>query len=146
MEERTLFYSVLKSNSLDDVGIVSTEIKRRLEKMGVERDVVRKVAVICFEAEMNLALYTERGGNIKIEVEPERVEILVDDDGPGIVDLEKAMQPGYSTAPLWIHELGFGAGMGLPNIKNNSDIFEIESELGRGTYIHSVVYRGENAA
>ena len=93
---------------------------------------------------MNLALYTLRGGNIKVKIEPEKAEIYVD-DGPGIKDVEKAMQPGYSMAPLWIHELGFGAGMGLPNMKNNSDIFEIKSELGRGTYIYCVVYRRGNA-
>ena len=139
-------FSVVKRGSFDDVGVVSTEIKRKLEEMGVERETVRRVSVICFEAEMNLALYTERGGNIQVVVEPDRIDVYVEDDGPGIEDLEKAMQPGYSTAPLWVHEMGFGAGMGLPNMKQNSDVFEISSEVGRGTKIHSVVFRRKEDA
>ena len=139
-------FSVVKKGSFDDVGVVSTEIKRKLEEMGVERETVRRVSVICFEAEMNLALYTERGGNIQVVVEPDRIDVYVEDDGPGIEDLEKAMQPGYSTAPLWVHEMGFGAGMGLPNMKQNSDVFEISSEVGRGTKIHSVVFRRKEDA
>ncbi len=146
MDRQVFAYSVVSTGSFDDVGVVSTEIKRDLEEAGVEKDTVRRVAVICFEAEMNLALYTERGGNIQVVVEPDRVDIYVEDDGPGIEDVEKAMQPGYSTAPLWVHELGFGAGMGLPNMKENSDIFEIVSELGKGTKIHSVVFRRKEDA
>ncbi len=141
MGRRVFAYSVVRQANFDDVGVVSTEIKRKLEEAGVERETVRRVSIICFEAEMNLALYTERGGNIQVVLEPDRVEVFVEDDGPGIEDLEQAMQPGYSTAPLWVHEMGFGAGMGLPNMKRNSDVFEISSEMGKGTRIHSVVYR-----
>ncbi len=146
MGKEVFSFSVVKRGSFDDVGVVSTEIKRKLEEMGVERETVRRVSVICFEAEMNLALYTERGGNIQVVVEPDRIDVYVEDDGPGIEDLEKAMQPGYSTAPLWVHEMGFGAGMGLPNMKQNSDVFEISSEVGRGTKIHSVVFRRKEDA
>ena len=137
-----MYYVVLKSAiELDDVGVVSTEIKRRLEKMQVEREIVRRVAVICFEAEMNLVLYTVRGGEIEVRVKPDMIDIYIRDDGPGIEDIEQAMQPGYSTAPMWVHEMGFGAGMGLPNIKKQSDEFEIESEVGKGTIIHAVILR-----
>ncbi len=146
-EKRVFAYSVVRRGSFEDVGVVSTEIKKKLEEAGVERDTVRRVSIICFEAEMNLALYTNKGGNILVALEPDKVDIYVEDDGPGIEDLEKAMQPGYSTAPLWVHEMGFGAGMGLPNMKQNSDLFEISSEVGKGTKIHSVVFRRkENAA
>jgi len=141
MGKHVLAYSVVRRGDFDDVGVVSTEIKRKLEEMGVEREAVRKVSVICFEAEMNLALYTNKGGNIQVVVEPDKVDIYVEDEGPGIDDLEKAMEPGFSTAPLWVHEMGFGAGMGLPNMKQNSDVFEIVSEVGKGTKIHSVVFR-----
>lgn len=141
-----LHYAVLKSGDLDNVGVTSTEIKRRLQKIGVGEEVIRKVTIICFEAEMNLACYTDRGGNLKVEVRPDRVEVFVEDDGPGIEDLDQAMTPGYSTAPLWIKELGFGAGLGLPNIKEKSDVFHIESGIGEGTRIHSVVFRRKDAA
>ncbi len=146
MGKQVFAYSVVRRGNFDDVGVVSTEIKRKLEEAGVERETVRRVSVICFEAEMNLALYTDRGGNIQVVVEPDKVDIYVEDDGPGIEDLEKAMQPGYSTAPLWVHEMGFGAGMGLPNMKQNSDVFEISSEVGKGTKIHSVVFRRKEHA
>jgi len=146
MERQVFSYSVVRTGSFEDVGLISTEIKKKLEELGVERNIVRRVSIICFEAEMNISLYAERGGNIFVAVEPDKVDIYVEDDGPGIEDLEKAMQPGYSTAPLWVHELGFGAGMGLPNMEKNSDVFEITSELGKGTKIHSVVFRNKDAA
>ncbi len=144
--EVVLHYAILKGGDLDNVGVVSTEIKRRLQEIGVEDDVIKKVSIICFEAEMNLASYADRGGHLKVEVKPNRVEVVVEDDGPGIEDVEKAMTPGYSTAPLWIRELGFGAGLGLPNIKEKSDVFHIESEMGKGTKIYSVVFRRKDAA
>ena len=144
--EVVLHYVVLKGGDLDNVGIVSTEIKRRLQEIGVEDDVIKKVSIICFEAEMNLASYADRGGHLKVEVKPNRVEVVVEDDGPGIEDVERAMTPGYSTAPLWIRELGFGAGLGLPNIKEKSDVFHIESKMGKGTKIYSVVFRRKDAA
>jgi serine/threonine-protein kinase RsbT len=146
MERRELYYVVPKTESFEEVGVVSTGMKAGLEKMGVEGSLVRRVAVICFEAEMNLVLYTTRGGNIRVVVDPERVDVFVQDDGPGMENVEEALQPGYSTAPMWIHELGFGAGMGLPNMKRNSDVFEIKSELGKGTFIHAVVFRRRDAA
>ncbi len=141
-----LYFAVLNSGGLDNVGAVSTEVKRRLQEINVEDGVIRRVSIICFEAEMNLASYADRGGHLKVEVKPDRVEIFVEDDGPGIEDVEQAMTPGYSTAPLWIRELGFGAGLGLPNMEEKSDIFHIESEVGKGTRIHSVVFRRRDAA
>ncbi len=144
--EVVLYYTILNSGDLDNVGAVSTEVKRRLQEIGVEDEVIKKVSIVCFESEMNLASYADRGGHLKVEVKPDRVEVFVDDDGPGIEDLEKAMTPGYSTAPLWIKELGFGAGLGLPNIQEKSDVFNIESVMGEGTKIHAVVFRRKDAA
>lgn len=144
--EAILYYTILNSGDLDSVGVVSTEIKRRLQEIGVEDEVIKKVSIICFESEMNLASYADRGGHLKVEVQPDKVEVFVDDDGPGIEDVEKAMTPGYSTAPLWIKELGFGAGLGLPNIQEKSDMFHIESAVGKGTKIHAVVFRRKDEA
>ena len=93
---------------------------------------IRRVAVATYEAEMNIVIFTD-GGELVAEVRPDSIRIDALDKGPGIPDIERAMQPGYSTAPTWVQEMGFGAGMGLPNIKKNSDDFRIESKVGIGT-------------
>jgi len=95
---------------------------------------------------MNLILYTEKGGTLKVTVFPQAIEILVEDNGPGIADLELALTPGYSTAPEWAADLGFGAGMGLVNMRNNSDRFEIHSRPGQGTHIRCVIYGKKDEA
>ncbi len=88
---------------------------------------------------MNIVIYTD-GGELIAEVDPQRVHLLAIDRGPGIPDIEKAMEPGFSTAPDWVREMGFGAGMGLPNIKNCADEMHLESTLGVGTRLEVVIY------
>ena len=100
--------------------------------MGIDSSVVRRVAIAAYEAEMNVVMYAA-SGRMTLVVTPEVIAIDVDDEGPGIEDVSLAMQEGFSTATPEIREMGFGAGMGLPNIKKNSDEFEIQSEVGRGT-------------
>jgi CBS domain-containing protein/anti-sigma regulatory factor (Ser/Thr protein kinase) len=112
----------------------SSRLKRTLNRLGIRPAVVRRLAIASYEAEMNLVIYTE-GGRIAARVQPSSVVVDVEDSGPGIPDVEKALQPGYSTAADWVRELGFGAGMGLANIQKMSDEFEIESEVGRGTHL-----------
>jgi anti-sigma regulatory factor (Ser/Thr protein kinase) len=90
------------------------------------------VAIATYEAEMNLVIYTE-GGMIRVRVEPDKILVRVEDSGPGIPDVEKALQPGYSTAPEWVRELGFGAGMGLQNIRNCASKMALKSTVGKGT-------------
>lgn len=141
-EKFRLVYRV-KPLDLASAGSASSQIKVELQRNGIEEDVVRKVGIICFEAEMNMILYST-GGKLKVEVWPDRIEILAEDDGPGIEDLQKAMEPGYSTAPPWAQDYGFGAGMGFPNMKQNSDVFDVETKPGEGTRIHSVVYRSKD--
>ncbi|MDI6850521.1 MAG: anti-sigma regulatory factor [bacterium] len=138
-EKVRLVYRV-KPMDLANAGFVSSQIKSELKKCGVEEDAVKRVGVVCFEAEMNMILYSV-GGKIIVEAHEDAIEIFAEDNGPGIEDLEKAMQPGYSTAPLWAQDYGFGAGMGFPNMKQNSDVFEVESTPGVGTKIHATVYR-----
>ena len=115
-------------------GEASSRLKRTLTLLGIRPDVVRRVAIACYEAEMNLVIFTE-GGSMSAGVRPSCIEVEVRDEGPGIADLEKALQPGYSTAADWVRELGFGAGMGLPNIRKMSDEFDIRSALGEGTVV-----------
>lgn len=122
----------IKTHDFVHGGEASSKIKRALERLGGHPRIVRRVAVAAYEAEMNVIIHSY-GGEMIVEVRPERMKITVIDNGPGIPDVEKAMQPGFSTAPDWIRELGFGAGMGLNNIKACADEMKLRSEMGIGT-------------
>jgi anti-sigma regulatory factor (Ser/Thr protein kinase) len=124
-------YSVL-GRDFANAGRVSTQIKDTLKRLGVHPAVVRRIAIVSYEAEMNLVMYAMRG-KVLLNVSSEDITLRVDDEGPGIQDINLAMQEGYSTATPEMREMGFGAGMGLPNIKRNADEFNISSEIGRGT-------------
>jgi anti-sigma regulatory factor (Ser/Thr protein kinase) len=125
--------------NFDDAGQVSGRIKTILKEMGIENDVVRMAAVITYESEINIVSYA-RHGMIRLHVLPEYVEIEVVDEGPGISDIRLAMQQGWSTATDKIREMGFGAGMGLNNIRNFSDIFHISSDVGSGTRLKMIIH------
>lgn len=120
-------------------GSASSKIKRILQQIGVDPGTVRRIAVASYEAEMNVVIHAD-SGTIVLNAGPGYVTILVDDAGPGIEDIERAMQPGFSTASDEIREMGFGAGMGLPNIKSCSDTFEINSKPGVGTTLRMIFY------
>ena len=127
-------YSVL-GRDFSNAGKVSTQIKDMLKRLGVHPAVVRRVAIVSYEAEMNLVMYATRG-KVLLNVSSEDITIRIDDEGPGIPDVNLAMQEGYSTATAEMKEMGFGAGMGLPNIRRNADEFNISSELGHGTRLY----------
>ncbi len=107
-------------------GEVSARIKSILKMIGLDPVLIRRITIAAYEAELNMIIHS-KGGSITLEISPESISINCDDTGPGIEDIELAMQEGYSTAPVSIRMMGFGAGMGLPNIKKNSDMFEIKS-------------------
>ncbi len=135
----TLDFSLEKEN-FDAAGEASSKIKRILQRIGIRADVVRKIAIAAYEAEMNVIIHSE-GGSIKTLIYSDRTEIYVEDDGPGIPDVSLAMQEGYSTAPDYVREMGFGAGMGLPNMRRCSTHFKINSIVGVGTKIKmTIVY------
>ncbi len=113
-------------------GSSASGLKKTLLRLGIDRRLVRQVAIATYEAEMNIVIYAE-SGEIVARVEPGEIRIEASDSGPGIPDIEKARQPGYSTAPDWVRELGFGAGMGLNNIERCSDEMNLASEVGKGT-------------
>lgn len=115
-------------------GEASADLKSRLKKLGLPSDIIRKAVIALYEGEINLAIHAD-GGHIDVLVHPESIEMTLTDDGPGIENVDLAMSEGFSTAPDEIRSLGFGAGMGLPNMKKYSDEFEIESTLGEGTKV-----------
>ena len=115
-------------------GRASADIKRRLKQLGVGGDILRRVSVASYEVELNLVIHS-LGGELTLVVFPEKVQLISADIGPGIPDLSLAMREGWSTANDEARSLGFGAGMGLPNMKRNADEFDIQSEVGVGTTI-----------
>jgi serine/threonine-protein kinase RsbT len=125
-------------------GEVSTNIKAILKKIGLSKDAVRKAALVAYESEINIVSYA-RKGMIRLRVVPDSIMIEAIDEGQGIQDIEQAMQPGFSTANQKIREMGFGAGMGLCNIKSFSDVFQILSEVGKGTYLKMIIKANSNS-
>jgi anti-sigma regulatory factor (Ser/Thr protein kinase) len=119
-------------------GRASIAIKGILREIGIHPSVIRRVAIASYEAEMNVVLYAHKGA-IELKVTPKDIRITVEDEGPGIPDVELAMQEGYSTASDEIREMGFGAGMGLPNIKKNADTLAVDSVLGKGTTVDIMI-------
>ena len=126
-------FSVEKDDFVS-AGEASAKIKRTLKKLGVDSALLRRISVCSYEVELNLVIHS-LGGTIDFKVTTEDVELLIKDRGPGIADLDLAMREGWSTAPESVRMMGFGAGMGLPNMKRNADVFDIKSEVGVGTEI-----------
>jgi anti-sigma regulatory factor (Ser/Thr protein kinase) len=129
----------VKGGDFAKAGAVACRIKDLLKELGLGTRVVRRAAIASYEAEMNVIMYAWEG-RVKLAVSPGTVRITVDDKGPGIPDIDLAMTEGYSTATPEMRELGFGAGMGLPNIKKNSDAFRIDSEVGQGTRLEIIIH------
>ncbi|MCR4435498.1 MAG: ATP-binding protein [Clostridiales bacterium] len=120
-------------------GEASSSTKKMLNQLGISPLIIKKAAIAMYEAEINAFIHAN-GGEADVEIGVDRIVITVRDEGPGIADLDLAMQEGYSTAPDKVRELGFGAGMGLPNMKRYSDRLEIKTEVGRGTTVTMTVY------
>jgi len=120
-------------------GESASGLKKTLLRLGLHPLMVRRAAIVAYEAEMNIVIFTN-GGQISARVQPEYIKIEANDTGPGIPDIERALQPGFSTAPEWVQELGFGAGMGLPNIKKCADKMILTSEVGKGTALKTTIH------
>lgn len=128
----------LRGKDFANAGTASTELKAILEKMDINHGLVRRAAIAAFEAEMNVIIYTP-AGMMRYKITPAYINVVVEDIGPGIEDIELAMTEGYSTAPDYIREMGFGSGMGLPNIKKNTDELKVLSTPGIGTILEFVI-------
>jgi anti-sigma regulatory factor (Ser/Thr protein kinase) len=122
----------------ENAGERSAEVTTILKDLDVDPNITLRVGVVAFEAEMNVVMYAGRA-TLTLVVTDDEIVVGVADEGPGIPDIELAMQPGYSTASDEMREMGFGYGLGLPNIKKNSDVFSLQSEVGRGTRLHSII-------
>lgn len=120
-------------------GEASVKVKKRLREAGFDPETIRRVSIAMYEGEINMVIHAG-GGKVEVVIEEDRIVIILTDEGPGIADIEQAMQEGFSTAPDNIRSLGFGAGMGLPNMKRYTDEMVIESKLGKGTKITMTVY------
>jgi serine/threonine-protein kinase RsbT len=120
-------------------GKASSELKRVLARLGIDPELVRRASIAMYEAEINMVIHAG-GGVAEVEIGPGSVAMTLTDSGPGIPDISLAMTEGWSTAPDRFRELGFGAGMGLPNMRRNCDEFDIESAVGKGTNVRMVIF------
>lgn len=139
IDEKVVLNYDVTSDDFTRAGEASSSVKRTLKLMGVDPDIIRKVAISLYEGEINMVIHSY-GGTITVIISPDVIEMILKDTGPGIEDIDLAMQAGYSTAPDNIRNLGFGAGMGLPNMKKYSDELKIESTVGVGTTVTMRVF------
>ena len=134
MNEAVKFHFVVDGDDFTSAGQASVQIKKNLRQLGISPETIRKVSIAMYEGEINMVIHAG-GGEADVLIYEDRIEILLTDNGPGIANIDLAMQEGFSTAPDNIRSLGFGAGMGLPNMKRYSDSITIDSVLGKGTKI-----------
>ena len=140
IEKKPLRFEV-KGDDFDNAGRVASITKKYFQKLGISKDIIRRIAIVCYEAEMNICLHS-LGGSMIIEVNNNNAVIYAHDKGPGIPDVKLALKPGFTTASEKIRALGFGAGMGLPNIKRYADKLEIKSSLKTGTELKAIINVG----
>lgn len=134
MSEVLSFRFDVDGENFTSAGQASVQVKKNLRQLGLPAEIIRRVSIAMYEGEINMVIHAG-GGVAEVRVAEEYIEIVLEDNGPGIADIEQAMQAGFSTAPDNIRSLGFGAGMGLPNMKRYTDHMEIASKVGKGTRI-----------
>ena len=140
MDDKRLSYCFdVDGANFTSAGEASVQVKKILRKIGFDPETIRRVSIAMYEGEINMVIHAG-GGKAEVAIEEDRIIIGLTDEGPGIADIEQAMQEGFSTAPDNIRSMGFGAGMGLPNMKRYTDEMDIRSELGKGTVITMTVY------
>ena len=139
MSESLQFHFDVDGDNFVSAGQASVQVKKNLRRLGLPPEIIRQVSIALYEGEINMVIHAH-GGEADVVVYEDRIEIILADKGPGIADIELAMQEGYSTATENVRSLGFGAGMGLPNMKRYTDEMKIESEIGVGTTITMCVY------
>lgn len=134
MSEELIFHFAVDGDDFTSAGQASVQIKKNLRQLGISPEIIRRVSIAMYEGEINMVIHAG-GGDADVKVCEEYIEIILNDHGPGIKNVEEAMQEGFSTAPDNIRSLGFGAGMGLPNMKRYTDEMKIESVVGVGTKV-----------
>ena len=143
MPDALKFHFDVDGEDFTSAGKASVQVKKNLRQLGLPPEIIRRVSIAMYEGEINMVIHAN-GGKINVDIHPDKVNVTLQDNGPGIKDLEKAMQEGYSTAPENIRELGFGAGMGLPNMKKYTDELKINTEIGKGTTVYLSVHSNNN--
>ena len=138
MDEAIVLKYEISPDDFTRAGEASSDVKGKLKQLGVSPEAIRKVAIAMYEGEINMVIHAN-GGEITVEITPVEIKMNLADVGPGIPDVEQAMKAGYSTAPDEVRSLGFGAGMGLPNMKKYTDDMAIETKMGVGTTITMIV-------
>lgn len=138
MSESLIFHFDVDGEDFTSAGQASVQVKKNLRRLGISPEIIRQVSIAMYEGEINMVIHAG-GGAADVIVSEDRIEIILADKGPGIADIDLAMQEGYSTAPDSVRTLGFGAGMGLPNMKRYTDEMTINSVVGEGTTIKMVV-------
>ncbi len=138
MTETVRFHFDVDGEDFTSAGQASVQVKKQLRRLGIDPELIRRVSIAMYEGEINMVIHAN-GGDADVLVYEDRIEVILTDQGPGIADINKAMQEGYSTAPDHVRSLGFGAGMGLPNMKRYTDDMRIESIIGEGTTITMTV-------
>lgn len=133
-----LTYKV-QGGDFSNAGKCSSEVKKVLKQLNIDHKIIKKVVIALYEGEVNIVAHAYHGV-ITVEIDTEKIKITLKDEGPGIPDINKAMEQGYSTASPIVRELGFGAGMGLPNMKKNTDYMYISSEVNKGTEVILINY------
>lgn len=134
MNEALTFHFDVDGDNFTSAGQASVQMKKNLRQLGLPPEIIRRVSIAMYEGEINMVIHAG-GGHATVRVDEDAIEILLEDHGPGIADIEQAMQAGFSTAPDAVRSLGFGAGMGLPNMKRYTDAMDIQSQVGVGTCI-----------
>ncbi|MCF0134990.1 MAG: anti-sigma regulatory factor [Lachnospiraceae bacterium] len=134
MSEALVFHFDVDGDNFTSAGQASVQVKKDLRQLGLPTDIIRRISIAMYEGEINMVIHAN-GGTADVLVYEDAIEIILEDHGPGIADIDKAMQEGYSTASDTIRSLGFGAGMGLPNMKRYTDSMDIKTKLGVGTTI-----------
>lgn len=139
MSESLTFHFDVDGEDFTSAGQASVQVKKNLRRLGISPEIIRQVSIAMYEGEINMVIHAG-GGKADVIVSEDKIEIILEDHGPGIPDVELAMQEGYSTAPDSVRSLGFGAGMGLPNMKRYMDEMTIDSVVGKGTTVKMAVY------
>ena len=134
MSEKLVFKFKVEGDDFTSAGQASVQVKKNLRQLGFDAEIIRKVSIAMYEGEINMVIHAG-GGDAEVSVTESYIEIVLDDHGPGIADIEKAMQAGYSTAHDSIRNLGFGAGMGFPNMKKYTDYLHVDTVVGEGTTV-----------
>ena len=138
MNEAVRFHYLVDGEDFSSAGQASVQVKKNLRRLGIPPEIIRKISIAMYEGDINMVIHAN-GGEAEVLVYEDRIVMILTDRGPGIANIDQAMQEGYSTAPDNVRSLGFGAGMGLPNMKRYTDDMKIESVVGEGTTITMTV-------